>query len=77
MPFSGRASKPGEPVGTRNAVIPRGPGSPVRAKTSAVAAQEPSVMKTLEPDSSQSPPSRSASVASAAASEPQPGSVSA
>jgi hypothetical protein len=53
----------------------------VRAKTIAVAAQEPSVMKTLEPVSSQPSPSPSdtlsARVASAAASEPQPGSVSA
>ena len=58
-------------------MIPRGPGSPLRAKTIAVAAHEPSVMKTFEPVSSQSSPSRSARVASAAASEPQPGSVSA
>ena len=64
-------------VGTRKALIPFGPSPPVRAKTIAVAAHEPSVMKTFEPVSTHSSPSRSARVASAAASEPQPGSVSA
>ena len=71
-------------MGTRKALIPFGfgalssnAGPPVRAKTIAVAAQEPSVMKTFEPVRTQSAPSCSARVASAAASEPQPGSVSA
>ena len=77
LPFIGLASKPAASVGTRKALIPFGPSPPVRAKTIAVAAQEPSVMKTFEPVSTQSSPSRSARVASAAASEPQPGSVSA
>ncbi len=81
FPFIGLASKPSEPVGTRNALIPFGPSPPVRAKTIAVAAQLPSVMKTFEPVSTQPSPSPSdtlsARVASAAASEPQPGSVSA
>ena len=77
LPFIGLASKPSEPVGTRKALIPFGPSPPVRAKTIAVSAQEPSVMKTFEPVSTQPSPSRSARVASAAASDPQPGSVSA
>ena len=77
FPFIGLASKPAEPVGTRKALIPFGPGAPVRAKTIAVEAHEPSVMKTFEPVSTHSSPSRSARVTSAAASEPQPGSVSA
>ena len=75
FPFSGRASNPSASVGTRNALIPFGPGPPVRANTIAVAAHEPSVMKTFEPLSTQPSPSRSARVTSAAASEPQPGSV--
>ena len=58
FPFIGLASKPAEPVGTRNALIPFGPSPPVRAKTIAVAAQLPSVMKTFEPVSTQSSPSR-------------------
>ena len=57
--------------------MPRGPSAPVRAKTSATDAHVPSVMNVFEPVSAQSSPSRSARVASAAASEPQPGSVSA
>ena len=58
MPFSGRASNPSDAVGTRNAVIPRGPSPPVRANTIAVSAHEPSVMKTFEPVSIQPSPSR-------------------
>ena len=77
FPFIGLASKPSAPVGTRNALIPFGPSPPVRAKTIAVDAHEPSVMKTFEPVRIQPSPFRSARVASAAASEPQPGSVSA
>ncbi len=77
FPFIGLASKPSAAVGTRKALMPFGPGPPVRAKTMAVSAQEPSVMKTFEPVSVQPSPSRSARVASAAASEPHPGSVSA
>ena len=77
LPFSGRASNPSDAVGTRNAVIPRGPSPPVRANTIAVSAHEPSVMKTFAPVSVQPSPSASARVVSAAASEPQPGSVSA
>jgi hypothetical protein len=57
--------------------MPFGPSAPVRAKTSATEAHEPSVMNVFEPVSTQSPPSRSARVTSAAASEPQPGSVNA
>ena len=57
--------------------MPRGPSPPVRANTSATDAHEPSVMNVFEPVRSQSSPSRSARVVSAAASEPQPGSVSA
>ena len=45
--------------------------------TIAVVAHEPRVMKTFAPVSTQSSPSLAARVASAAASEPQPGSVSA
>ena len=71
------ASNPSVPVRTRNALIPFGPGPPVRSNTIAVSAQEPSVMKTFEPVSVQPSPSRSARVTSAAASEPHPGSVSA
>ena len=41
-----RLEAPRTPVGTRNAVIPRGPSPPVRANTIAVSAHEPSVMKT-------------------------------
>ena len=77
LPFIGLASKPAASVGTRKALMPLRPVAPVRAKTIAVEAQEPSVMKTFEPVRIQSPPSRSARVARAAASEPQPGSVSA
>ena len=57
--------------------MPFGPSTPVRAKTSATDAHEPSVMNVFEPLSTQPSPSRSARVTSAAASEPQPGSVSA
>ena len=67
----------GASVGTTKHVIPRGPASPVRAKTSACAAQEPSVMKIFWPLSTQSSPSRSARVSSPPGSEPAPGSVSA
>ena len=57
FPFIGLASKPGESVGTRKALIPFGPSPPVRANTIAVAAHEPSVMKTFEPVSTQPSPS--------------------
>ena len=57
--------------------MPRGPSPPVRAKTRATEAHVPSVMNVFAPVSIQSEPSRSARVTSAAASEPQPGSVSA
>jgi hypothetical protein len=40
-----RASKPSAAVSTTKHVMPRGPASPVRAKTSACAAHVPSVMK--------------------------------
>ena len=58
-------------------MIPRAPSPPVRANTSASAAQVPSVMKIFDPVSSQSSPSRSALVTRPAGSEPDPGSVSA
>ena len=57
--------------------MPRAPSPPVRAKTSATPAHEPSVMKIFDPFSTQSSPSRSARVTSDAGSEPLPGSVSA
>ena len=77
LPLIGRASKPGESVGTAKQVIPRGPSPPVRANTSASEAQVPSVMKSFEPLRIQESPSRSARVARLAGSEPEPGSVSA
>ena len=61
FPFIGLASNPAESVGTRKALIPFGPSPPVRAKTMAVAAHEPRVMKTFEPVSTHSSPSRSRS----------------
>ena len=57
---------PGASVGTRKAVTPRGPGPPVRAKTSATSAQVPLVMNILVPLSTQSSPSRTARVVSVA-----------
>ena len=77
LPSILRELNPSEAVGTRKHVIPRGPSPPVRAKTSATPAHEPSVMKIFEPESTQSPPSRSARVTSEPGSEPAPGSVSA
>ena len=68
--------EPGVSVGTRNAVTPRGPASPVRANTSARSAQVPLVMNIFEPDSTQPSPSRTALVARLPASEPVSGSVS-
>ena len=56
-------------------MIPRGPSPPVRAKTSATPAHEPSVMKIFEPSITQSSPSRVARVTSEAGSDPEPGSV--
>ena len=70
-----RASKPGESVGTRNAVTPRGPSSLVRAKTSATSAHVPLVMKSLRPLITQSDPSRTAREVRLPASDPVPGSV--
>ena len=77
LPSIFRASNPGLPVGTTKQVIPRAPSPPVRANTKANDAQDPSVMKIFEPESTQSSPSRSARVRSDAGSEPASGSVSA
>jgi hypothetical protein len=72
-----RASKPAESVGTAKQVIPRAPSSLVRAKSSAVEAQVPSVMKNYDPLITHSTPSRSARVVRQPGSDPDPGSVSA
>ena len=76
LPVISRASKPGESVGTRNAVTPRGPSSLVRAKTSATSAHVPLVMKSFWPSITQSAPSRVAREVRLPASDPVPGSVS-
>ena len=76
LPLISLASKPFASVGTRNAVTPRGPAPPVRAKTSATLAQVPLVMNTFSPVISQSSPSRVARAVRLPASEPMPGSVS-
>ena len=68
--------EPGESVGTRNAVTPRGPSSLVRAKTSATSAQVPLVMKSFCPLTTQSDPSRTALEVRLPASDPVSGSVS-
>jgi hypothetical protein len=57
--------------------MPRGPSPPVRAKTRAREAHVPSVMNVFEPVSTQPSPARSAPRDERAASDPQPGSVSA
>ncbi len=49
LPWIVVRSSPGESVGTRNAVMPLGPGPPVRAKMRATSAQVPLVMNILEP----------------------------
>ena len=67
--------KPGVWVGTTISEMPPLPAPPVRQAVVTKSAMEPLEMKILEPLISHSPPSRSARVASAATSEPAPGSV--
>ncbi len=76
LPWISVRVKPGRSVGTRKAVMPRWPGSPVRAKTRATSAQVPLVMKVLVPLSDHWPSlPRTARVVRLAASDPVPGSV--
>ncbi len=49
LPWMGRAAKPGQSFGTRNALTPRAPGPPVRAMNSVTPAMVPLVMKILVP----------------------------
>ena len=71
------ADSPGVPRSTTNAEIPLGPRDlSVTAITTRASAVAPWVMKHLAPSSTQSSPSRRAVVRMAAASLPEPGSVS-
>ncbi len=69
--------KPGVPLSTRKALIPRGPFAlPVWAKTRAAAASRPLLTKIFRPSSTYASPSRRASVVWFVASDPASGSVS-
>lgn len=72
---SGPKLRPAAPAGTTIALMPSGPGPPVRAMTTWTAALPAPEMNCLVPVRTYSSPSRRAEVVSAAASDPTPGSV--